>query len=90
MPKPVKPALPETQKLPDPSLEQRSRRIFTLAYKLRILAEADTCKCGELGKLLRREKLYSDGAVSTRNMGRLGWLNARPDPRQAIPFKTAL
>ena len=59
MPKPVTTALPETQILPDPSLEKRSRRIFTLAYKLRILAEADACKRGELGRLLRREKLYN-------------------------------
>ena len=51
--------LPDTQITPEPSLEKRTRRIFASAYKLRILAEANTCKHGELGALLRREKLYS-------------------------------
>ncbi len=52
-------ALPTTQVTPDPSLEKRTRRRFTADYKLHILAEADTCKHGELGALLRREQLYS-------------------------------
>jgi len=45
---------------PSPELEKRTRRVFKTEYKLRILAEADACKHGELGKLLRREKLYSN------------------------------
>jgi len=85
MPKPVKPALPETQILPDPSLEKRSRRIFTLAYKLRILAEADTCKRGELGKLLRREKLYSGQLQQWRReqaeQGDAGLAKSAPGPK---------
>lgn len=48
-----------TQVTPDPTLEKRTRRRFTQAYKLRILKEADACKYGEMGPLLRREKLYS-------------------------------
>lgn len=51
--------LHDTQITPEPSLEKRTRRTFTMAYKLRILAEAEACKHGELGALLRREKLYS-------------------------------
>ena len=40
--------------------EKAVRRRFTAEYKLRILAEADGCTAkGELGKLLRREGLYS-------------------------------
>jgi transposase-like protein len=36
------------------------RRTFTVAYKLRILRQADGCKRpGQLGALLRREGLYS-------------------------------
>lgn len=36
------------------------RRSFDVAYKLRILEEADGCdRPGELGELLRREGLYS-------------------------------
>ncbi len=40
-------------------MEKRTRRQFKTEYKLRIIAEADACKYGELGALLRREKLYS-------------------------------
>ena len=34
------------------------KRRYSYAYKMEILAEADTCKKGELGVLLRREGLY--------------------------------
>jgi transposase len=60
MPKPPSPDLRKTQVEPDPSLERRTRRHFSTAYKLRIIAEADQCRHGELGALLRREKLYSN------------------------------
>jgi transposase-like protein len=50
---------PGTQVTPEPALEKRTRRQFKTEYKLRIIAEADACKYGELGALLRREKLYS-------------------------------
>jgi hypothetical protein len=45
--------------VPDPELvEQAKRRTFTAEYKARILAEADACsRPGEVGKLLRRERL---------------------------------
>jgi len=59
MPKPST-ELPENQVTADPSLEKRTRRYFTTEYKLRILAAADACKHGELGALLRKEKLYSN------------------------------
>lgn len=49
-----------TEVVPEPALEKRTRRQFTPEYKLRILAEADACRHGELGALLRREKLYSN------------------------------
>ena len=85
MPKPVTTALPETQILPDPSLEKRSRRIFSLAYKLRILAEADACKRGELGRLLRREKLYSSQLQQWRReqaeQGDAGLAQSAPGPK---------
>jgi transposase-like protein len=46
---------------PDPEVrEQGRRRRFREEYKRRILREADACKGkGELGRLLRREGLYS-------------------------------
>lgn len=58
MPKPHR-ELPDNQVTPDPKLEKRTRRRFTAEYKLRVIAEADQCQHGELGQLLRREKLYS-------------------------------
>lgn len=58
MPKPSSTDLPESEVEPDPKLERRTRRVFPTEYKLRIIAEADQCQHGELGPLLRREKLY--------------------------------
>ena len=60
MPKPAVHALPDTQVVPDPMLEKRTRRQFSTEYKLRIIAQADQCRHGELGALLRRESLYSN------------------------------
>ena len=59
MPKPES-TLPENQVMPDSQLEKHVRCHFSTAYKLRILAEAGQCAHGELGPLLRREKLYSN------------------------------
>ena len=58
MPKPATIIDPKVK--PNPKLEQRTRRVFTTDYKLSILQQADACQYGELGKLLRREKLYSN------------------------------
>jgi len=55
--------LPEHQITPNPKLEKRTRRQFSTLYKLRIWAEADACQHGELGELLRREKLYSSQLI---------------------------
>ena len=51
---------------PNPALEKRTRRVFTTDYKLSILRQADDCQHGELGKLLRREKLYSNQLAQWR------------------------
>ena len=58
MPKPSTP-LPCSQVIPAAALEKKTHRKFTIEYKLRMLSEADACRCGELGALLRRERLYS-------------------------------
>jgi len=43
------------------------RRMFTAAYKQRILEEADRCeRCGGIGELLRREGLYSSHLTTWR------------------------
>ena len=46
---------------PDPEVVAKpTRRQFTAAYRLRILEEAERCtQPGEVGRLLRREGLYS-------------------------------
>ena len=38
MPKPIVSSMPDTQVVPDPMLEKRSRRHFSTEYKLRIIA----------------------------------------------------
>ncbi|MBE0471491.1 MAG: hypothetical protein IBX55_18520 [Methyloprofundus sp.] len=53
MPKPITHINPQIQ--PKPELEKRTRRVFSTEYKLSILQQADACKHGELGTLLRRE-----------------------------------
>ncbi|MDC0434617.1 transposase [bacterium] len=50
---------PDPQVTPNSKLEKRSRRVFTTEYKLKIIQQANECKHGEVGKLLRRENLYS-------------------------------
>lgn len=79
-----------TQVTPDPKLEKRTRRIFKPEYKLRIIQEADACKHGELGALLRREKLYSNQLSDWRREyaanGLAGLDKSAPGP---APLKTA-
>jgi len=60
-----------TQKwLPHPT-----RRQFSAAYRLRIVEEADGCtESGELGRLLRREGLYSSQLSNWRQARRKGSL----------------
>ena len=59
MPKPIT-LLPETEVKEDRKLQRRSRRTFSRDYKLSIIHQADACEHGEIGELLRREKLYSN------------------------------
>ena len=57
---------PTTEVTPDPSLEKWTRRTFSTDKKLRILTQADACKRGELGALLRREKIYHNQLADWR------------------------
>ena len=51
------------------------RRQFTAQYRLRILEEADRCTApGEVGRLLRREGLYSSHLTAWRKARRKGSL----------------
>jgi transposase-like protein len=63
---------------PNPEVQVKSeRRHFTAEYKRRMVAEAEQCKYGELGSLLRREGLtyaqigkwriaYAEGTLSKK------------------------
>ena len=53
------------------------RRRFAPSYKLRIVEEADRCtEPGEVGRLLRREGLYSSHLTTWRKAARSGSLKA--------------
>ena len=63
-----------------------SRRRFSAAYKLRILAEADACtEPGAIGALLRREGLYSSHRATWRTQRAAGARAALGQPRGRKP-----
>ena len=61
---------------PDPEVVAKpKRRQFTAQYRLRILEEAERCtQPGEVGRLLRRERLYSSHLAAWRKARRKGSL----------------
>ncbi len=87
MPKPETPIQVEVK--PNPDLEKRTRRVFTTEYKLSIIQRADACEHGELGALLRKEKLYSSQLTQWRRefaeQGVEGLKKSIPGPK---PSKT--
>jgi len=73
---------------PDSEVEAKPRRRrFSAAYRLRVLEEADRCQSpGEVGRLLRREGLYSSHLSQWRKARREGSLAAlAPKRRGAKP-----
>ncbi|EQD76558.1 hypothetical protein B1B_01607 [mine drainage metagenome] len=76
--------LPEAKVDPLPELERRTRRRFSMEYKLQLIAKADACCHGELGELLRREKLYSSQLAQWRRElaegGAAGLAKSAPGP----------
>ncbi len=72
------PRPPRSASDPDPEVPAKARRrTFTAKYKLEILAEADGCsEPGEIGKLLRREGLYSSHLSKWRDQREAGALAA--------------
>ena len=73
---------------PDPEvLAKPTRRQFTSEYRLRIVEEADRCtEPGEVGRLLRREGLYSSHLSAWRKARREGSLQGlAPKKRGAKP-----
>ena len=69
---------PRSASDPDPEVPEKARRRhFTAKYKLRILAKADRCsKPGDVGKLLRKEGLYSSHLSKWRQQREEGALAA--------------
>ena len=61
---------------PDPEVVAKAKpRSFSVAYKLRILEEADGCdERGQIGALLRREGLYSSHLTTWRRQREAGKL----------------
>ena len=70
-------------------LAKPKRRQFSAAYRLRIVEEADGCRSpGEIGRLLRREGLYSSHLTNWRKARRTGALaGLAPKKRGAKPIK---
>ena len=65
---PPRTGAPAPRTAPDPEVVAKpKRRQFTAAYRLRVLEEADRCpESGEVGRLLRREGLYSSHLTAWR------------------------
>ena len=75
-------------RVPDPEVVAKpTRRQFSAEYRLRILEEADRCtQPGEVGRLLRREGLYSSHLSAWRKARRSGSLQGlTPKKRGAKP-----
>ncbi len=72
---------------PDPEvIDKPTRRRFSPAYKLRILEEVDGCtEPGEVGRILRREGLYSSSLAAWRKAARTGSLTALSKKRGRKP-----
>lgn len=76
--------------IPDPEVpEKKPRRRFVASYKLRILQEIENCtEIGGIGKILRREGLYSSNLTDWRKARDKGLLNAMaPRKRGRKPKK---
>ena len=77
---------------PDPEVpEKAKRRRFSAQYKLAILREVDACtEPGQIGALLRRERLYSSHLVDWRRQRDTGALEAlarKRGPKPADPAR---
>ena len=61
------------------------RRQYSRAYKLRVMAEAEQCRHGEVGALLRREGLYSSVLSKWRQQKAAGKLDGPSgNPEQKV------
>jgi len=76
---------------PDPEVVAKpKRRRFTAEYRLRILEEADRCsESGEVGRLLRREGLYSSHLTAWRKARRDGALRGLSSKKRGAKPKAS-
>lgn len=66
------------------------RRRFTAEYRLRIVKEADRCtQPGDVGRLLRREGLYSSHLTKWREAHRNGALHGLRSKKRGVKPKAA-
>ena len=74
---------------PDPEVVAKpKRRQFTAQYRLRILEEAERCtEPGEVGRLLRREGLYSSHLTAWRKARRDGALRGLSSKKRGVKAK---
>lgn len=74
---------------PNPEVpEKKPRRNFTAAYKLRILRKVDLCtQPGQIGRLLRREGLYSSNLTNWRKARDKGLLKAMSPQKRGRKLK---
>jgi len=74
---------------PNPEVpEKKPRRNFTAAYKLRILQKVDLCtQPGQIGRLLRREGLYSSNLTNWRKARDKGLLKAMSPQKRGRKLK---
>jgi transposase len=74
---------------PNPEVpEKKLRRNFTASYKLRILQKADLCtESGQIGRLLRREGLYSSHLTNWRRAKDKGILQAMTPRKRGRKLK---
>ncbi len=74
---------------PDPEVVARpKRRSFTAGYRLRIVEEADRCsEPGDIGRLLRREGLYSSHLTKWREARRDGALRGLRSKKRGAKAK---
>jgi transposase-like protein len=79
----------QAQVAPYRSVEKRTRRRFSVEYKLRIPSQADACQHGELDMLSRREKLYSGQlSIWLREYAETGAVGLSKSVLGPIPTKT--
>ena len=81
----------QASRAPDPEVVAKpTRRQFTAEYRLRMLEEAERCtRPGEVGRLLRREGLYSSHLSAWRKARRGGSLQGlTPKKRGAKPAES--